>query len=311
MKINFNLNNKCGVYQIMNIVNGKSYIGSSKNLYNRLHEHFHNLKFNKSHNAHLQAAYNKYKKDNFIYNILEFCDESEQFVREQYYIDLLKPQYNFALQVQACVGRKLTEEIRTKISNTLKNKYQEGLEVQRHPSTWKKVYLYDAVNKIFIKEFECIQDLLNFINCKGHTREWQLLCKKFTYSFTKYTGIELIDQINEHIYYLHRGGYLGVFINNNLYYFRSLKSCYDQFKIGIDKLIYNREKASLKTPYIDKNLKFLFFFSDKYISLNAVPIKEFQELLQTKNGKLSKENPVVTVETKNTTALQSVGIEPD
>lgn len=55
-KIQKELMYKSGIYLITNILNGKRYIGSSKNIYNRLHEHIHNLKRNKSHNAHLQSA---------------------------------------------------------------------------------------------------------------------------------------------------------------------------------------------------------------------------------------------------------------
>ena len=52
-KIDFLLKNKCGIYMILDLINGKRYIGSSVDMYNRLHEHFHNLKNNKSHNNHL------------------------------------------------------------------------------------------------------------------------------------------------------------------------------------------------------------------------------------------------------------------
>lgn len=55
-KIESKLRKQCGIYIIINLVNGKRYIGSSNDLYNRLHEHFHNLKNNKGHNKHLQYA---------------------------------------------------------------------------------------------------------------------------------------------------------------------------------------------------------------------------------------------------------------
>ena len=51
-KIDENLRFKCGIYIFINLENGKRYVGSSNNLYNRLHEHYHNLKNNKSHNKH-------------------------------------------------------------------------------------------------------------------------------------------------------------------------------------------------------------------------------------------------------------------
>ena len=78
-EINKNLKDKCGVYCIINLVNGKRYVGSSSNIYNRLHEHIQKLKANKAHNAHLQAAWNKYGQDAFDYGILSYCSLEKQF----------------------------------------------------------------------------------------------------------------------------------------------------------------------------------------------------------------------------------------
>lgn len=49
-----------GIYCIENKINNKTYIGSSKNLYQRLLKHFALLRHNKHENAHLQSAWNKY-----------------------------------------------------------------------------------------------------------------------------------------------------------------------------------------------------------------------------------------------------------
>ena len=113
--INYKLKNKSGIYSFLNLVNGKRYVGSSVDLYNRLHEHVHNLKNNKAHNAHFQNAWNKYGEDNFIYNIIEFCDADIRFDREQHYIDSLKPEYNLTLQVVANFGHATSEECKRKI----------------------------------------------------------------------------------------------------------------------------------------------------------------------------------------------------
>lgn len=51
--IKIELFGKSGIYMIINNVNGKKYIGSSVNIYNRLHGHFKLLKENRSHNKHL------------------------------------------------------------------------------------------------------------------------------------------------------------------------------------------------------------------------------------------------------------------
>lgn len=49
-KISFHLRNVCGIYCLFNLKNGKKYIGSSINIYNRIHEHVHLLKRNQAHN---------------------------------------------------------------------------------------------------------------------------------------------------------------------------------------------------------------------------------------------------------------------
>lgn len=47
------LKNKMGIYQIINIIDGKRYIGSSNNLHKRRLRHFWMLKNNRHTNYHL------------------------------------------------------------------------------------------------------------------------------------------------------------------------------------------------------------------------------------------------------------------
>ena len=77
-----------GIYTITNIKNGKLYVGSSKNIYRRWKDHKNMLRRNEHHSQHLQAAWNKYGKDNFIFEVIEKCKEEDLLIREQYYIDL-------------------------------------------------------------------------------------------------------------------------------------------------------------------------------------------------------------------------------
>lgn len=79
--------NDCGVYSITNIKNGKVYIGSSKNLKDRLWHHKYDLRLNKHPNPHLQRSYNKYGKSAFKFQILEYCEENERHALEQNYIN--------------------------------------------------------------------------------------------------------------------------------------------------------------------------------------------------------------------------------
>jgi group I intron endonuclease len=82
---------KCGgVYKIMNLVNGKVYIGSAQNLHNRRKIHFQELRRG-TNSIHLQAAYYKYGERNFGFIIIEFVEDLTQLTsREQYWIDCYK-----------------------------------------------------------------------------------------------------------------------------------------------------------------------------------------------------------------------------
>ena len=62
-----------GIYKITNIKNGKYYIGSSKDIINRLSKHFSELKSDSHRNKHLQSSYNKYGLDSFKSEIIEVC----------------------------------------------------------------------------------------------------------------------------------------------------------------------------------------------------------------------------------------------
>jgi group I intron endonuclease len=79
-----------GIYEIVNIVNNKRYIGSSINIRNRKNAHYNTLRKNKHPNPHLQKAFNKYGESNFCFNVLEDmgedADELSVRLQEQEYI---------------------------------------------------------------------------------------------------------------------------------------------------------------------------------------------------------------------------------
>lgn len=72
------------IYEIRNIINGKRYIGCSKDVTVRFTKHKSRLKNNKHINSYLQNAYNKYGKSNFEYNILfKLNSESDMYKKEK------------------------------------------------------------------------------------------------------------------------------------------------------------------------------------------------------------------------------------
>jgi len=79
---------KMGVYEILNILDSKMYIGSSVDLPKRKRDHLRELKNNIHTNGRLQNAFNKYGLKNFVFSILEFVSDRESLLeREQYWID--------------------------------------------------------------------------------------------------------------------------------------------------------------------------------------------------------------------------------
>lgn len=142
---------KSGIYCISNTINSDCYIGSSKDVYNRLHTHKCLLKNNKHKNKHLQSAFNKYKIQNFNLKLIEECSLECLLEREQYYIDTLKPKYNKNNKVTEVYIHKWTDEERIQASEKQKAVYQN----QKINPSWKKIFVYD-LNGNFIKMYEGI-----------------------------------------------------------------------------------------------------------------------------------------------------------
>lgn len=76
-----------GVYCIENVVNGKKYIGSSKDLNYRMANHRWDLNKGKHFNYHLQNSWNFYGCENFEFKIIETCAENQRLEREQHWIN--------------------------------------------------------------------------------------------------------------------------------------------------------------------------------------------------------------------------------
>lgn len=122
----------CGIYKITNSINNKIYIGSSIDLYQRKGSHFSSLKHNSHHNTHLQYSYNKHGKQNFIFDVIKECTIEELLLREQHYIDALKPEYNKLLVAGSSLGRKFSEEHKKNMSLS---------QLKRFGQTEKKRYI--------------------------------------------------------------------------------------------------------------------------------------------------------------------------
>ena len=126
----------CGIYRLS--VAEHSYIGSSKNLYARLHEHMVDL-YNKKHtNPFLQKVVNKYGLEAIVIDIIELCDAKERVFREKYWITTLSSDMNLKDPVTC----ELSEESKKKVSESLKKGYEIGRHTRRFQSATIDCYDY-------------------------------------------------------------------------------------------------------------------------------------------------------------------------
>lgn len=121
---------KSGIYCIENINNHKKYIGQSVDIQDRWRRHKNELEHNSHHNSYLQHSWNKYGEDVFNFYVLEYCEIEQLDEKEIYYIDLYKTTnrdcgYNLKSGGQLS-GSYYTEEIKDKISKSIKESYQNS-----------------------------------------------------------------------------------------------------------------------------------------------------------------------------------------
>jgi group I intron endonuclease len=130
-----NSSNKSGVYKIVNLLNGKVYIGSAKVFKVRFNQHLKSLEKNKHQNKHLQAAFNNDGTDNFLFEVLEVLEDSikeYRFQIEQEYINEYlndwESCYNFkreTIQKERSCSSKTPEETAKKHSESSKELWQD------------------------------------------------------------------------------------------------------------------------------------------------------------------------------------------
>ena len=82
---------KSGIYMFINKINKNIYIGQSKDLSQRLKSYYYSKANSK---IKINRALKIYGFLNFSLSILEYCDKSDVLIRERFYFDELKPEYN-------------------------------------------------------------------------------------------------------------------------------------------------------------------------------------------------------------------------
>lgn len=127
-----------GIYVIKNSINGKIYVGKSKNCYNRLHQHLTDIKIdnrNYNENPHLLNAFKKYGEDNFEYYLVEKFDienpnlEKLLAEKELYWmkeLNALDREKGYNLRWDSEGKCFCSDETREKIGNRAKKDWENG-----------------------------------------------------------------------------------------------------------------------------------------------------------------------------------------
>ena len=102
---------KSVIYRWVHKINNKSYVGSSNNLNRRLKEYYsiNNIKIRVlTGNSRIYRVLLKDGYESFNLEILEYCDKNIR-VREQYYIDIIKPEYNMRKACRSSINSFKTQ----------------------------------------------------------------------------------------------------------------------------------------------------------------------------------------------------------
>jgi len=116
---------KSGIYMLTNNITKKIYIGQSSDLSNRFKNYFNFSYINSKASLIINRALIKYGYSNFSLSILEYCDKSDLFTREQFYFDKLNPQYNILKIAGSSLKSKHSEITKARISKSLKGVYMK------------------------------------------------------------------------------------------------------------------------------------------------------------------------------------------
>lgn len=159
---------KSGIYQILNKITNKSYIGStSQTIYKRIHHHLCMLRKGTHKNSHLQHTWDKYGEDNFTFIILDNVEKEHVLAKEQEYIDLFGIENLYNINSFATGTNQFSKE-------TLEKR---GKSFQKTTSTASEYYYKVKEGLIELKDvpskyFKLVEFRLNTtIWNKGKTKE--------------------------------------------------------------------------------------------------------------------------------------------
>jgi len=254
------------IYKIINIINGKIYIGqTTQNLEKRMSKHFSDAKTKRKKSYKIHNAINKYGRDNFKYEVIEYVDNQILLnERECYWIkyyDCIKNGYNILVggmigRSKIWLGRKHTEETKKKMSIAQKGKIVSDITKQKLSKAKMNSIMpssFEHPNSINIVQIN--KDTYELINIFGSIREAEI-------------------SINGHY-----TGNIHNVINNN----KTNKTAYGYVWLTIDEYEHNKNNIS---KYIDNIFEnYIYYGKTKIVQLDYKGnyINQFDSILEAQN----------------------------
>lgn len=140
----------CGIYKIINKINGKYYVGSTNNFNGRCGRKFrHTYELNKGihKNQHLQNAWNKYGSINFDFLFIESVQEVDLLIVEQTYLNIAKT------NIDQCYNKKFIAGggVYGEVSESTRRKQSRGRIGELNPRYNSRIYTFKHIksNDIF------------------------------------------------------------------------------------------------------------------------------------------------------------------
>ena len=123
---------KSGVYRWVNKLNSNTYVGSGLDLSKRIGDYYKKSELNRN-SRPIKDALLKHGHRNFTLEILEYCPKAKLLEREQFYLDLLVPEYNILKIAGSNFGYKHSEASLKLMSDASKsrNESEEVLKFKK------------------------------------------------------------------------------------------------------------------------------------------------------------------------------------
>ena len=179
-----------GIYCITNLINGKKYIGQSRNIEKRWKKHRRSIN-SKNNKTYLHNAFCKYGLDNFSFEVLEECKVEDLNEKEIYWIsfyDTYKNGYNLTLGGDhADTKNRIDNDTLDKIIDLLQNSTLSITEIAKKFNIDQPTVSNINNGKVFIKvgvkypirNWKKVKDKTNYCSvCGKEIYKTSIMCPK-------------------------------------------------------------------------------------------------------------------------------------